>query len=57
MLNMKECSDLVTNKIRKVEQRLEMYEPLAEGETTAEFTESDQAIDGEASLNLITELI
>lgn len=56
MLNMKECSDLVTNKIRKVEQRLEMYEPTVETETT-DFTESEQTIDGEASLNLVTELI
>ena len=41
MINLKECTDLVNNKIKKLEQRLEMYESNNEEETTSSETSED----------------
>ncbi len=58
MYNLKESSELVTNKVKKLEQRLEMYEPSVEGGEGADSTlGSDPTLEGEASLNLVTDII
>ena len=57
MYNLKECSELVVNKVKKIEQRIEMYEPTGEEGDGLDSLGSDPTIEGEASLNLVTDII
>ena len=59
MLNLKEVSELVSNKIKKLESRLQMFEGTDDEDTASGSSadESERSLDSEANFNIITDLI